>query len=151
MPAPGAPFAFAAARRLTPSPPGSSTDIPAAYWLLAVVGTLLVVAAFALGRELGGAAAGLLAAGVVAFYPPLVRTTGELLSEPFGALALTLAVLALVTARRSGRRRLLAGGGALLQRQAALAHGDLLVALLVCCRPSSSRWARSRGIGAAQH
>ena len=129
--APGAPLAFAAARRVTPSPPGSSTDLPAAYWLLAAVGTLLVVAAFALGRELGGAAAGLLAAGVVAFYPPLVRTTGELLSEPFGALALTLAVLALVAARRSGRRRLLAGGGALLGA-AALARGDLLVALLVC-------------------
>ena len=129
--APGAPLAFAAARRVTPSPPGSPTDIPGAYWLLAAVGTLLVVAAFALGRELGGAAAGLLAAGVVAFYPPLVRTTGELLSEPFGALALTLAVLALVAARRSGRRRLLAAGGALLGA-AALARGDLLVALLVC-------------------
>ena len=129
--APGAPLAFAAARRVTPSPPGSSTDIPAAYWLLAVVGTLLVVAAFALGRELGGAAAGLLAAGAVAYYLLLVRTTGELLSEPFGALALTLAVLALVTARRSGRRRLLAGGGALLGA-AALARGDLLVALLAC-------------------
>lgn len=129
--APGAPFAFAAARRLTPSPPGSPTDIPAAYWLLAAVGTLLVVATFALGRELGGDAAGLLGAGVVAVYPPLVRTTGELLSEPFGALAVTLAVLLLVAARRSGRRVLLAGGGALLG-VAALARGDLLVALPAC-------------------
>jgi hypothetical protein len=129
--APGAPFAFAAARRLTPSPAGSPTDIPAAYWLLAVVGTLLIGATFALGRALGGDVAGLVAAGAVAFYPPLVRTTGQLLSEPFGALALTLALLALVLARRSGGRRLLAGGGALLGA-AALARGDLLVALLVC-------------------
>jgi hypothetical protein len=129
--APGAPIAFAAARRLTPGPAASPTDIPAAYWLLAIVGTLLVVATFALGRELGGPVAGLVAAGLVAFYPPLVRTTGELLSEPFGALALTLAVLALVAARRSGRRLLLAGGGALLG-VAVLARGDLLVALLAC-------------------
>jgi hypothetical protein len=129
--APGAPVAFAAARRLTPSPPRSPTDIPAAYWLLAAVGTLLVVATFALGRQLGGDGAGLVAAGVVAVYPPLVRTTGELLSEPFGALALTLAVLALVRARRSGRRALLAGGGGLLG-VAALARPDLLVALVAC-------------------
>jgi hypothetical protein len=129
--APGAPFAFAAARRLTPSPPGSPTDIPAAYWLLAVVGTLLVVATFALGRRLGGDGAGLVAAAVVAVYPPLVRTTGELLSEPFGALAVTLAVLALLAARSSGRRALFAAGGALLGA-AVLARADLLVALLAC-------------------
>jgi hypothetical protein len=129
--APGAPFAFAAARRLTPSPPRSPTDIPAAYWLLAAVGTLLILATFALGRELGGDGAGLAAAAVVAVYPPLVRTTGELLSEPFGALAVTLALLALVAARRSGRRGLYAAGGALLGLTA-LARADLLVALVVC-------------------
>jgi hypothetical protein len=129
--APGAPFAFAAARRLTPSSPGSPTDIPAAYWLLAVVGTLLIVTTFALGRRLGGDGAGLVAAGVVAVYPPLVRTTGELLSEPFGALPLALAVLALLAARGSGRRALFATGGALLG-VAVLARGDLLVALVVC-------------------
>jgi hypothetical protein len=129
--APAAPFAFAAARRLTPSPPRAPTDIPAAYWLLAAVGTVLIVATFALGRQLGGDGAGLVAAGAVAVYPPLVRTTGELLSEPFGAVGVTLAVLALVAARRSGRRRLLAGGGGLLG-VAALARPDLLVALLAC-------------------
>jgi hypothetical protein len=129
--APGAPFAFAAARTLTPSRRGAPTDIPAAYWLLAVVGTLLIVATFALGRRLGGDGAGLAAAAVVAVYPPLVRTTGELLSEPFGALPLTLAVLALVAARDSGRRTLFAAGGALLG-VAVLARADLLVALVVC-------------------
>ncbi len=129
--APGAPFAFAAARRLTPGRAGSPTDIPAAYWLLAIVGTLLVVVTFALGRSLGGDGAGLAAAAVVAVYPPLVRTTGELLSEPFGALAITLALLALVTARDSGRRGWFAAGGALLGLTA-LARADLLAALLVC-------------------
>jgi hypothetical protein len=71
------------------------------------------------------------AAGVTAVYPSLVRTTGELLSEPFGALAITLAALALVAARNSGRRRLFALGGALLGLTA-LARADLLVALVVC-------------------
>jgi hypothetical protein len=129
--APAAPFAFAAARTLTPAPRDSPTDIPAAYWLLAVVGTLLIVATFALGRRLGGDGAGLVAAAIVAFYPPLVRTTGELLSEPFGALAIALALLALLAARRSGRRALFAAGGALLG-VAVLARGDLLVALFAC-------------------
>jgi hypothetical protein len=129
--APGAPFVFAAARRLTPNPAGSPTDMPAAYWLLAVVGTLLIPATFALGRRLGGNGAGLVAAAVVAVYPPIVRTTGELLSEPLGALPLALAILALVAARSSGRRVLFAAGGALLG-VTALARADLLVALLAC-------------------
>jgi 4-amino-4-deoxy-L-arabinose transferase-like glycosyltransferase len=129
--APGAPLAFAAAHRLTPSPRDAPADIPAAYWLLALAGTLLIVVTFALGRELGGDAAGLAAAAAVAAYPPLVRTTGELLSEPLGALALTLAVLALVRARRSGRRAAFAAGGALLG-VAALARPDLLVVIVAC-------------------
>jgi len=49
----------------------------------------LIVATFALARRLGGDGAGLIAAALVGVYPPLVRTTGELLSEPFGALTLT--------------------------------------------------------------
>jgi hypothetical protein len=129
--APGAPVAFALARRVTPSPSEAPTDIPAAYWLLAIVGTALIVVTFALGREFGGDAAGLGAAAAVAAYPPLVRTTGELLSEPLGALALALAVLALVAARRSRRRTLFATGGALLG-VTALARPDLLVLLLAC-------------------
>src|SRR4051794_41416085 len=45
--APGAPVAFAAARRLTPSRLGSPTDIPAAHWLLAAVGARPLGAALA--------------------------------------------------------------------------------------------------------
>ena len=129
--APGAPIGFAVARRLSPGRPGSPTDIPAAYWLLAGVGTALIVATFALGSRLGGDGAGLIAAAVVAVYPPLVRTTGELLSEPFGALAITLAVLALVAGRSPPRRALLVVGGGLLGL-AALSRADLLIALVAC-------------------
>lgn len=119
--APGAPLAFAAAYRLTPAPRDAPTDIPAAYWLQALLGTLLVPAAFALARALSRSdAAALAAATVVAVYPPLVRTTGELLSEPLGALLLALAMLALVRER-------MAAGGALLGA-AALVRPDLLPA-----------------------
>src|SRR3954470_18395748 len=80
--APGAPLVFAAARRLTRNPAGSPTDMPTAYWLLAGVGTLLIPANLPPRRRLGGNGAALVGAAVVAVSPPLVRTTGELLSEP---------------------------------------------------------------------
>jgi hypothetical protein len=121
--APGAPLAFAVAHRVTPPPQAEPTDIPAAYGLLALAGTLLIPATFALGRALGGDVAGLVAAGVVAVYPPLIRMSGELLSEPLGVLALTLAMLALVSRRH-------ALGGALLG-VTALIRPDLLIVLLV--------------------
>src|SRR4051812_21681180 len=96
--APVAPVAFAVARRLTPSPPGSPTDIPAAYWLLAAVGTGLVVATFALGRRLGGDGPGLVAAGGGGVYPPPVGTTGGRLGGPLRGPAAPPAGLALLSA-----------------------------------------------------
>ena len=149
--APGAPVAFAVAHLLTPSPDDEPSDIPAAYWLLAAVGTLLIVATFGLARELGGDLPGLVAAAVVAVYPPFVRTTGELLSEPLGALTLTLAVLALLIGVRAAPRGLTTGGGTprglttgggtrrgplvlggALLGVTALVRPDLLVALVAC-------------------
>ena len=129
--APGAPIAFAAAYAVTPAPPAEPTDIPAAYWLLAAAGTALIAVSFGLASALAGEAAGLAAAAVVAAYPPLIRTTGELLGEPLGALALTGALWALVEARRSGHRSVLALGGGLLGA-AALVRPDMLAAVLVC-------------------
>ena len=126
--APGAPAAFALAYRITPAPRSAPTAIPAAYWLLLLVGVLLVPASFALGRALAGDAAGVIAATVVATYPPLVRTTGELLSEPLGALLLTMAVTLLVLGGRRGRRGALALAGILLGATA-LVRPDLLVAV----------------------
>ena len=90
---PGAPAMFALAHALHPEP-----DLRLAYWFQAGVGTLLIVVAFFLAWALAGEIAGLGAAALVAFYPPFIKTTGELLSEPLGALLLTGATLAVVLA-----------------------------------------------------
>src|SRR5215211_9542985 len=119
--APGAPVAFAVAHRLTPAPRDAPTDIPAAYWLQALFGTLLIPAAFAIARALSHSdAAALATAAIVAVYPPLVRTTGELLSEPLGTLLLALAMLAVVRGRSA------IGGG--LLGATVLVRPDLLPA-----------------------
>jgi 4-amino-4-deoxy-L-arabinose transferase-like glycosyltransferase len=96
---PGAPAMFAVGYALDPGP-----DLRAAYWLQAGVGTLTILAAFALAALLAGGIAGLFAAGLVAFYPPFVQLTAELLSEPLGALLLTSALLAVVVAWRARAR-----------------------------------------------
>jgi 4-amino-4-deoxy-L-arabinose transferase-like glycosyltransferase len=103
---PGAPGLFALAARLDgrvahrPRP-----DIPGAYWAQWAVGTALVPATFALAALIAGAWAGLAAALVVATYPPLIAVTGDLLSEPLGALLLTAALAALAWAESDSRRR----------------------------------------------
>jgi 4-amino-4-deoxy-L-arabinose transferase-like glycosyltransferase len=82
----------------------------AALWAQALVGTLVILAAFALAMRLGGPWAGLAAATATAFYPPLIRAGGDLISEPLGALLLALAFLALAWAwPRSPRAFLLPG------------------------------------------
>ena len=65
----------------------------------------------------------LVAAAVVATYPPLVEATGDLLSEPLGALWLTAALLALAR-----RRYALAG---VLLAAAVLTRANLLVLIPV--------------------
>ena len=124
---------------------GRPSDIPAAYWLLAAAGAALIVVVYYLGAELGGRVAGVIAALLVALYPPLVRTTGELLGEPLGALAVTAGVLALVAARRRDRVPLYALAGALFAC-AVLTRPDLVLvpaaALLITLW--QSRTARDR-------
>lgn len=137
--APGAPVLFAAGYRLTPAPEGRPTDIPAAYWLLAVAGTIVILATFLVGRALGSVAAGVVAAGVVAVYPPLVSTTGELLSEPLGALLVTAGVLVVVHAQQRERQRYVALGGVLLAC-AVLTRPDLLLVPFVIALLGSWVW-----------
>lgn len=90
--APGAPAMFAAAHLLSPHADGAGTpqDLRTAFWAQALIGTLLILAVFFLAAGLGGPLAGLAAAALVASYPPLIRSTGDLISEPLGALTLTL-------------------------------------------------------------
>jgi len=103
---PGAPGAFAAAVRAGISP----------YWVQWLAGTLLIPLVFLLA---GGGLRGVIAAALVATYPPLIAVTGDLLSEPLGALWLTGAFVALAR-----RRYALAG---LLLAVAILTRANLLV------------------------
>jgi 4-amino-4-deoxy-L-arabinose transferase-like glycosyltransferase len=98
---PGAPAMFAASRVFA-----NEKGLPAAYWFQALVGTLLIATCFAIAAVAAGPIAGLLAAALVAFYPPFVTLTGSLQSEPLGTLMLALAMLAVVWAlTRDGRLR----------------------------------------------
>ena len=100
--APGAPVLFAAADALSGHDVHGvpRIDQRAALRAEAVVGTGTILAAFALAALLGGAWAGLLAALVVALYPPLIHSTAYLLSEPLGAFAITTALATFVWAWR---------------------------------------------------
>ncbi|HVL95424.1 MAG TPA: hypothetical protein VM266_06145 [Solirubrobacteraceae bacterium] len=124
---PGAPVMFALAHAVSPHPDSERTrDIPAAYWAqaLASLGTLL--AAFGLAWALAGMWAGVVAAALVGFYPPLILATGEQVSEPLGAFLLTAGFCTLAWA---AERRWLPGyalAGAVLGA-AVLTRADLLL------------------------
>ena len=148
---PGAPVAFAAAaklsgrRRARPGPghPGGLLGpVAGRHGLIPLVFALALAAAGETrdrrprGEHSGAATtaplaaaprraivAGLVAAAVVATYPPLIEATGDLLSEPLGALWLTAALLALA------RRRFALAG--LLLAAAVLTRANLLVLIPV--------------------
>ena len=125
---PGAPFLFALAHEIAPSAGSDRTkDIPAAYWAQALVSTGTTAAAYLLALLLAGPWAGVLAAALVGFYPPLILATGEQLSEPLGAFLLTSAFLALAWALRRGRWPWYVLAGALFGLTA-LTRADLLLA-----------------------
>jgi hypothetical protein len=97
---PGTPLLFAVARKLT----GAHDSVlapAAAYWTQALVGVALIVAVFLLVRLLAGPWPGVVAAACVALYPPLVVVSGDMVSEPLGALTIALVMLALAWAWRA--------------------------------------------------
>lgn len=128
--APGAPALFGVAAKLHPpdSPQSRPSAIPAAYWAQALVSTAMIVAVFGLGMLLAGPIAGLVAAGLTAFYPPFISINRALVSETLGAAAIAGAALLLVLAlrRRSWRIGALAGGAFGL---VVLTRSDFLLAL----------------------
>jgi len=126
--APGTPAVFAAAHLLAPGADGdgAAAQLHSAFWAQALIGTALILVVFLLAAGLAGPLAGLLAAGAVATYPPLIRATGDLVSEPLGALTLTLAALALLAAWRRPQLWRVALAGAALGA-ALLVRADLLV------------------------
>ncbi len=71
----------------------------AARLLATLLGAATALVAYALGRRLGGTAAGLTAAAVVAVDPVLVAYGGLEMTEPFAALTLSAAALCFLRAR----------------------------------------------------
>jgi 4-amino-4-deoxy-L-arabinose transferase-like glycosyltransferase len=123
---PGGPMLFAAGHAVFPDAKSEKTfDIPSAYWLQAIVSLGTALAAFTIAALLAGAWAGVAAAALVGFYPPLILATGEQLSEPFGAFWLTTAFALFVFAARRGKA-LLFGLGGLALGAAVLTRADLL-------------------------
>jgi 4-amino-4-deoxy-L-arabinose transferase-like glycosyltransferase len=124
---PGAPLMFGAAHEIAPSAGSDRTkDIPAAYWAQALVSTGTTAAAFLLAMLLAGPWAGVVAAALVGFYPPLILASGEQLSEPLGAFLLACAFLALAWATQRGRWPLYLLAGAMFG-VTALTRADLLL------------------------
>jgi 4-amino-4-deoxy-L-arabinose transferase-like glycosyltransferase len=123
---PGAPFLFAAGHAIAPDAASAETfDIPAAYWLQALVSFGTALAAFGIAALLAGPWAGVAAAALVGLYPPLILATGEQISEPLGAFFLTLAFLLFAVAARRGRTWLFLVGG-MAMGAAVLTRADLL-------------------------
>jgi Dolichyl-phosphate-mannose-protein mannosyltransferase len=131
--APGAPVAFAAAERLLPAGrAGQPHEVPAARTAQALLGTLMIPAAFALAALLAGPGAGLAAAAAIALFPPLITVSRYQISEPLAALLVLLGMLALAKgcARGAARAGWAAAAGALLGL-AVLTRADLLVPVLL--------------------
>lgn len=80
-----------------------SAEETAARLMIAVLGTLMVLFSFLIGRRLAGVAAGLLAGALVATYPTYIENNAQLLSEPLAAFLLTGGLLGVLWAaeRRS--------------------------------------------------
>ena len=126
---PGTPALFAVARQVTGAAQ-SDLDPPGAYWAQWVVGVALLVVVFVLVRHVTGGRSwwpAIVATALVALYPPLSAITGDMASEPLGALTLAVSVLAFAwaaTGRVSWVRWALAGGAL---GGAVLVRADLLV------------------------
>lgn len=146
---PGAPFMFALGDLGGHHTASSAAvdDIPAAYWLQFLVGTLCILATFGLAAIVGGTPAGLVAALLVAIYPPLVRSTGELLSEPLGALLLTATLLALARAWERGGTREYALAGALFGLTILTRTDFLLLPFVLAAVIALALWRRGRKQG----
>lgn len=93
---PGAPLLYAAAFKLTGEAREGLIRV-----LQALIGIASILVAFALARRLASAdLAGLIAAGLVALYPPFIHSTGAAMSEPLAVLLLGLLALSLIWARQ---------------------------------------------------
>lgn len=131
--APGTPFLFAATMKLTgtgeiDNQVAGASNPP--LYAQALIGTLAILAVFALAAWLGGPIAGLVAAGFTAVYDPLILVARSYLAEPLGGLFLVLSVFAVAVAIARPKRtwQLCVTAGVLLGLMA-LARNDMLLLL----------------------
>jgi 4-amino-4-deoxy-L-arabinose transferase-like glycosyltransferase len=125
--------------------------------VLCVVGTATVVAIGLLGRRLGGARVGVLAAALAAVYPPLWQLDGSVMAETPYVLVVVLLLVATLSAAESPSIRRFAVVGALcglivLTRSDGAVLAPLLVgpvAVAVWRTPSLGPKRALAGIGAA--
>ena len=121
---PGAPLLFAASFAVRGNISPTSARISQA-----LVGTMIVFVVYLLATRLSRRrSAGLVAAALIAVYPPIVKITGDLLSEPLGALLLTTGMLLFVLAADYGR------GGNLVKANLWYALSGLALGLAVLTR-----------------
>jgi 4-amino-4-deoxy-L-arabinose transferase-like glycosyltransferase len=145
---PGAPLLYAASFYAT----GGAREGTARI-VEALLGVAAILVVFLLGRRLGGARVGLLAAFAMAAYPPFIHSTGELTSESPALLTLPAAVLGFLWAGEQERLRAWAVPGVLLGLTAMFRPEYLLVAgafvVFAAIRVGASRGWRLGLAGAA--
>jgi hypothetical protein len=95
---PLAPFFYAGVYRLT-----GGVNEKTGRAAVALLGGLMVLLVYLLGRRLGGPVVGILAALLAAIYPTFIDNNEQILSEPLAAFTLTAAVLGFLWASDPGR------------------------------------------------
>lgn len=152
---PGTPQVFALAYKLQPGKhPAHRDDTRVLNYAQWAISTLTILVLFVLGWALAGPWTGVVAAALLAFYPPAFWGPSNLLSEPLGALMVTSAFAAVALAWRT---RLLpwwgtAGalfGGVLLTRTDLLFVPPLVAALALVVLGNTVGWKRGGQAAAA--
>ncbi len=80
-------------------------DVRLARLLLALISAAAIPLTYLLGLRIGGTAAGLTGAALLAFYPTLIADAGMLLTEPLAGTLIVGALLLMLRARDSDRLR----------------------------------------------
>jgi dolichyl-phosphate-mannose-protein mannosyltransferase len=96
---PGAPLFYAAVYKVT-----GGIHPEAARVAVAILGALMVLMVYLIGRRLAGPLAGLIGAALAAIYPAFIDNNEQFLSEPIAAFTLSAAVLGMLWAADDGRR-----------------------------------------------
>lgn len=106
-----------------------SDDVRIVRLLLALISALAIPLVYLIGLRLGGGVAGLIGAGLVAFYPTLITYSEMLLTEPLAGTLIAGAVLAILRARDQTGLKPWFGAGVILGLATMVRPEYLLVSL----------------------